>query len=444
MKARAHEVLLRPFRLADRLVTNGEWLDFIERRRLSARRALARPTAGRASTRKAGRAGLLGAARTASVGLKTLCGLPAARPGGAGLPCQLLRGRGLSPAGPASACRPNSNGRSRRDGPARRQHARATIDAQPASAPARPAADFGDVWEWTPAPISPYPGYRPAAGRARRIQWQVHDATRWCCAARPARRRRHARRTYRNFFYPQRAGSSAGCGWRTKPDAADRRNPGCRARSPPESDEVFACGSGRTFAAAEIAAGLAFLRRAWKRAFRGNHPPARILSDPRRDRDPRISGAAKSPRRAAGRRSSSSLARAPAARPKFCWTPCTAFAHTRRSTFRRARSMKPWRVSRCASRRCASSRRWAISRLPWRCPRRSPSARVSAFSPARPSAISLRRRRAISSPIWRRRLARAASSSSASICARISLSFCRPIMIQPASRRRSTPIFSPG
>lgn len=206
-----HEVLLRPFRLASRAVTNGEWISFIEDG------GYARPDLWLADGWARVKSGEFSAplywektdsgfeAMTLSGQHKIDSDAPVvhvsyyeadayARWSGKRLPTEAeweVASQGLAIAGNFA------------DGNYFRP-----LAATPAVN--APAQMFGDVWEWTQSPYSPYPGYRPAPGALGEYNGKFMSSQmvlRGGCCATPDR---HVRATYRNFFYPHQRWPFAG------------------------------------------------------------------------------------------------------------------------------------------------------------------------------------------------------------------------------------------
>jgi ergothioneine biosynthesis protein EgtB len=200
-----HEALIHPFRLADRLVTNGEWLEFIADG--GYRNALLWLADGWATVTREGwdapcywenidgawlsmtLEGRLAPDPSAPVAHVSYFEADAfARWAGKRLPTEFeweVAAADLSVAGndlSTGALRP--------------------LPADGDGAADCPRQMFGDVWEWTQSAYLPYPGYRAPEGAIGEYNGKFMVSQQvlrgGSCATPPG----HIRPTYRNFFYP--------------------------------------------------------------------------------------------------------------------------------------------------------------------------------------------------------------------------------------------------
>lgn len=203
-EAPRHDVLIHPFRLADRLVTNGEWLSFMQDG--GYRTAALWLADGWTTVNRDGwdaplyweqrdgqwlamsLEGLQPVDRAAPVAHVSYYEADAfARWAGKRLPTEFeweIAAQDLPVAGnsvAADALRP--------------------LPAEDASH-GKPRQMFDDVWEWTQSAYLPYPGYRPPAGALGEYNGKFMVSQQvlrgGSCATPPG----HTRATYRNFFYP--------------------------------------------------------------------------------------------------------------------------------------------------------------------------------------------------------------------------------------------------
>lgn len=206
-----HQVLLRPFRLASRAVTNGEWIAFMEdggygRPDLWLSDGWARVKAGDYS------APLYWEKTDAGWEAMTLCGQHPVDPAAPVVHVSYYEadayarwaGRRLPTEAEweVAACQVPVAGTFLEAGALR------PLPAGPASS--HPAQLYGDVWEWTQSPYVAYPGYRPQPGALGEYNGKFmcsQMVLRGGCCATPDG---HVRATYRNFFYPHQRWPFAG------------------------------------------------------------------------------------------------------------------------------------------------------------------------------------------------------------------------------------------
>ena len=200
-----HEVLIHPFRLADRLVTNGEWLAFMDDGGYRHGLAVAGRRLGPVN-REGWQARSTGSSVTGEWLAMSLEGLQPVDRAAPVCSRQLLRGRRLRPLGrQAAADRIRMGGRGA--GPSRRpatrwQRARCVRCLPTARPDGKPRQMFGDVWEWTQSAYLPYPGYRPPAGALGEYNGKFMVSQQVLRGGSCATPDGHTRATYRNFFYP--------------------------------------------------------------------------------------------------------------------------------------------------------------------------------------------------------------------------------------------------
>jgi ergothioneine biosynthesis protein EgtB len=199
-----HQALIHPFRLADRLVTNAEWLDFIADSGYRTA-SLWLADGWTAINRDNWRAPLYWESRDEQWLAMSLEGLKPVEPAAPVVHVSYYEADAFARWAGARLPTEFEWEVAAQDAPTTGN----TLSTQalrplPTDRPSNghPRQMFGDVWEWTQSAYSPYPGYRSQQGALGEYNGKFMVSQQVLRGASFATPDNHSRPSYRNFFYP--------------------------------------------------------------------------------------------------------------------------------------------------------------------------------------------------------------------------------------------------
>ncbi len=212
-----HTAHLEPFAIADRPVTCGEWLAFMDDDGYG-RPTCGSPTGGPPLRPRSGAPRSTGSRSWTTGGCSPWEGPSSSTPPNPWATSVTTKPT-PSHGGRRGACPPRPSGKRWQPTGCRTGNFLDLTVLHPRPT-AQSASFFGDVWQWTSSSYSPYPGFRPAPGAVGEYngkfmvnQYVLRGGS---CVTSPD----HVRATYRNFFPPQPAGPSPVCAWHATPEQA--------------------------------------------------------------------------------------------------------------------------------------------------------------------------------------------------------------------------------